>query len=70
MIEGTDKLGGEPKTQYTPKSSTPGERCSNCEHFVSPNELTLFEVNQMKSDLPLDRFIELCVRIAVRNDRG
>jgi hypothetical protein len=35
MIKGTDKLAHEPKTQYTPKSTTPNERCSNCEHYVA-----------------------------------
>jgi hypothetical protein len=37
MIPGTEELASESKTQYKPKSTTPGERCSNCEHFVSPN---------------------------------
>jgi len=34
MVPGLDKLAAEPKTEYTPKSHTPGERCSGCEHYV------------------------------------
>lgn len=37
-IPGTDALSAEPKTAYVAKSTTPGERCSNCSRFESPNE--------------------------------
>jgi hypothetical protein len=33
-------------------------------------QLVLFDVNKMKSNLPLDRFIELCIRVAVRGSHG
>lgn len=35
MIPGTNKLAAEPRTEYVPKSSTPGERCNLCEHYVA-----------------------------------
>jgi hypothetical protein len=33
-------------------------------------QLVLFDVNRMKTNLPSNRFIELCMRIALRNDHG
>lgn len=33
-------------------------------------QLVLADINRMKTNLPQSRFIELCIRVAVRNDNG
>ena len=45
------------------RDSTQGYRRENV-------QLVLADINRMKTNLPQSRFIELCVRVAVRNDHG